>query len=78
VCQLLDGERHGRCRRQGRVDAQCGGTGYYRFELPKAEWDRLIASRPAAGRRRSGLGRQLRQLSGRAFQAKLAELARTM
>lgn len=43
-CQLLDGEA-------AKIDVivkgplmpNAGGTGYYRFELPKPEWDRLIA-----------------------------------
>ena len=43
-CQLLD-QANGSTRVLGRgpLIPNAGGTGYYRFELPAAEWDALIA-----------------------------------
>jgi len=58
-----------------------GGTGYYRFELPKAEWDRLIAaSASLAGGEALALADSLRAsfMAGRADAGQLAALARTM
>ncbi|MDL2352160.1 MAG: M1 family metallopeptidase [Pseudomonadota bacterium] len=44
-CQLLTGPSGTvTLRGSGALIPNVGGTGYYRFELPAAEWDRLIAS----------------------------------
>ena len=44
-CQLLTGKSAGfTIGGTGALMPNAGGTGYYRFEVPKAEWDRLIAS----------------------------------
>ena len=43
-CQLLTGKSASfSLGGNGALMPNAGGTGYYRFELPKAEWDRLIA-----------------------------------
>ena len=43
-CQLLTDQRGSlRVKGQGALIPNAGGTGYYRFELPAAEWDALIA-----------------------------------
>ncbi len=44
ACQLLDGE-HAMLALSGKgaIMPNAGGNGYYRFELPSAEWDKLIA-----------------------------------
>ncbi|NBC37604.1 M1 family peptidase [Novosphingobium sp. FSY-8] len=63
------------------VVPNAGGTGYYRFELPGAEWDRLIA---ASDRLPGGEGLALADslsasfLAGRNDVARLVALARTM
>ncbi len=47
TCQLLDGKEGTlalSAKGKGAFMPNAGGTGYYRFELPKAEWDALIAS----------------------------------
>ena len=65
----------------GPLVPNAGGTGYYRFELPAAEWDRLIA---ASAQLPSGealaLADSLRAsfMAGRASAAQLVELARVM
>ncbi|HVR90440.1 MAG TPA: M1 family metallopeptidase [Novosphingobium sp.] len=66
---------------KGALIPNVGGTGYYRFELPKADWDALIAS---AATLPSGealaLADSLRAsfMAGRASAGQLAELARVM
>lgn len=43
-CQLLDSERTAiAAPGSGALIPNAGGTGYYRFELPSEDWDRLIA-----------------------------------
>lgn len=47
ACQLLDGKEGTitiSAKGKGAFMPNAGGTGYYRFELPKADWDALIAS----------------------------------
>ena len=47
VCQLMDGVSTTltfKGKAAGAVMPNAGGTGYYRFELPSAEWGKLIAS----------------------------------
>ncbi len=58
-----------------------GGTGYYRFELPKLEWDKLIAASASLPSGEAiALGDSLRAsfMAGRADARQLAALARTM
>lgn len=44
-CQLMDSKTMTlKLAGQGPVVPNAGGTGYYRFELPAAEWDKLIAA----------------------------------
>ena len=46
-CQLLTGSSVAMTLRgTGPLIPNVGGTGYYRFELPTAEWDNLIAAAP--------------------------------
>lgn len=46
-CQLMDGKTMTlKLAGNGPVVPNAGGTGYYRFELPAAEWDKLIAATP--------------------------------
>ncbi|MDE2303167.1 MAG: M1 family metallopeptidase [Sphingomonadales bacterium] len=65
----------------GALMPNAGGTGYYRFELPKPEWDRLIAASASLS---SGEGLALADslrasfLAGRASATQLADLARVM
>ncbi len=47
-CQLLTGPSTViKLRGTGALIPNVGGTGYYRFELPKAEWDKAIAAAPS-------------------------------
>jgi hypothetical protein len=65
----------------GPLVPNAGGTGYYRFELPRAEWNRLIAaSVTLPGGEGIALADSLRAsfMAGRADAAQLAALARTM
>ena len=65
----------------GALVPNVGGTGYYRFELPKADWDRLIAqSATLPGGEALALADSLRAsfMAGRASATQLANLARTM
>jgi aminopeptidase N len=65
----------------GVLVPNAGGTGYYRFELPRAEWNRLIAaSADLPGGEGIALADSLRAsfMAGRADAAQLAALARTM
>ena len=58
-----------------------GGTGYYRFELPAADWNRLVAaSASLPGGEALALADSLRAsfMAGRAHAAQMAELARVM
>ncbi len=65
----------------GALMPNAGGTGYYRFELPRADWDKLIAaSAQVSGGEGLALADSLRAsfLAGRADAAQMAELARVM
>jgi aminopeptidase N len=65
----------------GALMPNAGGTGYYRFELPRADWDRLIAvSAQLPGGEGLALADSLRAsfMAGRAHASQLAELARVM
>jgi aminopeptidase N len=65
----------------GALVPNAGGTGYYRFELPRAEWDRLIASSAGLpGGEAIALADSLRAsfMAGRADALQLAALARTL
>ncbi|MGN6356576.1 MAG: M1 family metallopeptidase [Novosphingobium sp.] len=66
---------------EGALVPNAGGTGYYRFELPRAEWTRLIAaSDKLPGGEAIAVADSLRAsfMAGRADAAQLAALARTM
>lgn len=82
VCQLLDTVSGTvQVGGTGALIPNAGGTGYYRFELPKAEWDGLIAqSASLTGGEGLALADSLRAsfLAGRASATQLAELARVM
>lgn len=82
VCQLLD-TTSGTVQigGSGALIPNAGGTGYYRFELPRGEWDALIAqSASLTGGEGLALADSLRAsfLAGRASATQLAELARVM
>lgn len=65
----------------GPLVPNAGGTAYYRFELPRAEWNRLIAtSDKLPGGEGLALADSLRAsfMAGRADASQLAALARTM
>lgn len=65
----------------GPLMPNAGGTGYYRFELPRDEWDRLIASSASLPSGEAlALSDSLRAsfMAGRADAGQLAALARTM
>ena len=65
----------------GPVMPNAGGTGYYRFELPRTEWNRLIASSASLPSGEAiALADSLRAsfMAGRADAGQLAALARTM
>ena len=65
----------------GALVPNAGGTGYYRFELPRAEWNRLIAaSDKLPGGEAIAVADSLRAsfMAGRADATQLAALARTM
>ncbi len=65
----------------GAFMPNAGGTGYYRFELPRAEWNRLIASSASLPSGEAiALADSLRAsfMAGRADAGQLAALARTM
>jgi len=81
-CQLLDGDAAGiTTSARGVLVPNAGGTGYYRFELPGAAWDRLIA---ASATLPGGEGLALEDSlwasfqAGRASPAQLVRLARRM
>ncbi len=66
---------------RGPIMPNAGGTGYYRFELPKSEWDRLIAvSDKLPGGEGLAVADSLRAsfMAGRASATQLADLARVM
>ncbi len=44
TCQLLESATSINLNGAGAIMPNAGGTGYYRFELPKADWDALIAT----------------------------------
>ncbi len=65
----------------GALMPNAGGTGYYRFELPPAEWDKLIATAaglPAGEGLALADSLQASFMAGRAHAAQLAQLARVM
>lgn len=65
----------------GALMPNAGGTGYYRFELPRAEWDRLIASSASLPSGEAlALADSLRAsfMAGRADVSQLIALTRTM
>jgi aminopeptidase N len=65
----------------GALMPNAGGTGYYRFELPRAEWDRLIASSASLPSGEAlALADSLRAsfMAGRADALQLVALTRTM
>jgi aminopeptidase N len=65
----------------GALMPNAGGTGYYRFELPPAEWDRLIASSASLPSGEAlALADSLRAsfMAGRADALQLVALTRTM
>jgi aminopeptidase N len=65
----------------GPLVPNSGGTGYYRFELPRAEWNRLIAtSDKLPSGEALAVADSLRAsfMAGRADATQLAALARTM
>ena len=73
----LDGAGTG----DGALMPNAGGTGYYRFELPRADWDRLIAvSARLSGGEGLALADSLRAsfMAGRASAAQMAQLAKVM
>lgn len=81
-CQLLDGDAAGiTTPARGVLVPNAGGTGYYRFELPGAAWDRLIAASAALP---GGEGLALEDSlwasfqAGRASPAQLVRLAHRM
>ncbi len=82
LCQLIDGPSATLSfKGKAAIMPNAGGTGYYRFELPKAEWDRLIAaSASLSGGEALALADSLRASfqAGRATASQLANLARTM
>ena len=82
LCQLLDGKSGVfDFSAKGALMPNAGGTGYYRFELPQAEWDRLIAASPSLeGGEAMALADSLvaSYRAGRASAAQLAQLALTM
>jgi aminopeptidase N len=82
VCQLLD-TTSGTVQvgGVGALIPNAGGTGYYRFELPKPEWDALIAqSASLTGGEGLALADSLRAsfLAGRSSATQMAALARVM
>lgn len=82
VCQLLDTVSGTvQLGGSGVFFPNAGGTGYYRFELPKGDWDALIAgSASLTGGEGLALSDSLRAsfLAGRASATQLADLARVM
>ena len=82
VCQLLDTVSGTvQVGGSGALIPNAGGTGYYRFELPKGEWDALIAqSASLTGGEGLALADSLRAsfLAGRASATQMAALARVM
>lgn len=82
VCQLLDTVSGTvQVGGTGALIPNAGGTGYYRFELPKAEWDALIAqSASLTGGEGQALSDSLRASfqAGRASATQMAQLARVM
>jgi len=65
----------------GVLMPNAGGTGYYRFELPRADWDKLIAvSAQLSGGEGLALADSLTAsfMAGRADAAQMAQLARVM
>ena len=82
VCQLLTSKQGSvAVGGSGPLVPNAGGTGYYRFELPQAEWNRLIAASASLPSGEAiALSDSLRAsfMAGRADPGQLAELARTM
>ena len=74
-CQLLTGSRTAMTLAgTGALVPNVGGTGYYRFELPRAEWDKAIAAAPGLpGGEAQALGDSL-YASFRAGRASAAQL----
>ncbi len=85
-CQLLDSKSgtisiRGAKGIRGALMPNAGGTGYYRFELPKADWDALIAGADKlSGNEALALNDSLRAsfLAGRSSASQLAALARKL
>ena len=85
-CQLVEGKlghwlRSTSFPTTGVFMPNAGGTGYYRFELPKGEWDRLISASAhlPAGEALALSDSLLASFqAGRAQASQLAELARVM
>jgi aminopeptidase N len=81
-CTLLDGKTADvTIGGSGALMPNAGGTGYYRFELPSGEWDKLIAtSATLSGGEGLALSDSLRASfqAGRAGAAQLARLASVM
>ncbi len=81
-CELLaDKSMPFALKGKGVAMPNAGGTGYYRFELPKKDWDRLIAtSATLSGGEALALADSLRAsfMAGRAKSRQLTTLARTM
>ncbi len=81
-CTLLDGpSAQITLAGKGPLMPNAGGTGYYRFELPRGEWDKLIeASATLPGGEGLALADSLRAsfMAGRAGVGQLARLAKVM
>jgi len=81
-CALLDGKGAPfTLEGTGPLLPNAGGTGYYRFELPRAEWDALIATADRLkGGEAQAVADSLRAsfLAGRAGPAQLIALARKL
>ena len=82
TCSLLDSATATfAAKRKGVFMPNAGGTGYYRFELPKADWDALIARADRlSGNEALALSDSLRAsfYAGRASIAQLVALARKL
>lgn len=82
VCELVEGQHSGLVLQgKGPLVPNAGGTGYYRFELPDADWDALIAGadKLTGGEAQATADSLFASLlAGRAGAAKLAALARRL
>jgi hypothetical protein len=82
ACTLMDGkETTIAVKGTGALMPNAGGTGYYRFELPKGDWDALIAEADRlSGNEALALSDSLKAsfLAGRASVAQMAALARKL